>query len=97
MGSLDLSAAFDVVNRDLLFKRMDAMGLPEDLKALLKDWLSERICYVEAGGNVSAFFRCDHGTIQGSVLGPVLFSIFIRPLYDLEELITYADVTKQIL
>ena len=30
LGSLDLSAAFDVVNRDLLFKRMDAMGLPDE-------------------------------------------------------------------
>ena len=64
LGSLDLSAAFDVVNRDLLFKRMDAMGLPDDLKALLKDWLSNRICYVEASGHVSAFFKSEHGTIQ---------------------------------
>ena len=59
--------------------------------ALVRDWLSERICYVEARGQVSAFVECNHGTIQGSVLGPVLFSIFIRPLYDIEELITYAD------
>ena len=46
---------------------------------------------LEAGGHVSAFFNCDHGTLQGSVLGPVLFSLFIRPLYDMEELLTYAD------
>ena len=58
---------------------------------MLRDWLSERICYVEADGHFSAFFKCDHGILQGSVLGPVLFSLFIRPLYDMEELLTYAD------
>ena len=47
LGSLDLSAAFDVVNRDLLLKRLDIMGFPDNLKAQLKDWLSERICYVD--------------------------------------------------
>ena len=69
LGSLDLSAAFDVANRELFFKRMDIMGIPEDLKALIRDWLSERICYVEAGGHKSAFFNCDFGILQLSVLG----------------------------
>jgi hypothetical protein len=32
-----------------------------------------------------------NGTIQGSVLGPVLFSLFIRPIYDVESITTYAD------
>ena len=35
LGSLDLSAAFNVVNRDLLFKRMETMGIPDDLMALI--------------------------------------------------------------
>ena len=91
LGSLDLSAAFDVVNRDLLFKRLGIMGIPDDLRGLLRDWLDERKCYVEVGEQVSAFFDCNHGTLQGSVLGPVLFCLFIRPLYDIEDLITYAD------
>ena len=75
----------------LFNKGLEIMGIPDDLMGLIKDWLSERICYVEAGGNVSSFFECNHGTIQGSVLGPVLFSLFIRPLYDIEKLLTYAD------
>ena len=36
-------------------------------------------------------FRCDHGTVQGLVMRQVLFSLFIRPLDDLEELLTYAN------
>jgi len=39
----------------------------------------------------STFRKNDDGTIQGSVLGPIMFSIFIRPIYDLIDLSTYAD------
>ena len=46
LGSLDLSAAFDVVNRELLFKRMETMGMPTNIISLLKDWLDERMFYI---------------------------------------------------
>ena len=58
---------------------------------LLKDWLCERKFYVDINGNHSTLHSDDYGTIQGSVLGPVLFSIFIRPIYKIEDLTTYAD------
>jgi hypothetical protein len=91
IASLDLSAAFDVVDRDLLFVRLELMGISNDVVQLLKDWLHERIGYVEVNGNSSYMKNSDCGTVQGSVLGPILFSLFIRPVYDLEELTTYAD------
>jgi hypothetical protein len=90
-ASLDLSAAFDVVNRDLLFTRLETMGIPQDVVEILKDWLSDRQSYVEVRGNSSYMKISDCGTVQGSVLGPVLFSIFIRPIYDIEDITTYAD------
>ena len=62
LGSLDLSAAFDVVNRDLLFERMIKMGLPNDIVGLLKDWLSDRMFHVEANGGISSLYRSDFGT-----------------------------------
>jgi hypothetical protein len=91
IASLDLSAAFDVVDRQLLFKRLETIGMPEDVTTLLKDWLQDRMSYVEVRGSSSYMRNSDSGTVQGSVLGPILFSIFIRPIYDLEELTTYAD------
>ena len=51
LASLDLSAAFDIVNRDLLFIRIENMGIPEDILSLLKDWLNDRKSYVDINGN----------------------------------------------
>ena len=41
MASLDLSAAFDVVNVELLLKRLQIIGLPDDLVSPIRNWLSE--------------------------------------------------------
>ena len=79
VASLDLSAAFDVVNIELLLKRMSIVGLPMDVLALLKSWLINRKAYVEVEGSCSEFFEVKAGTVQGSILGPVLFSLFISP------------------
>jgi hypothetical protein len=40
MASLDLSAAFDLVNIELLIKRLRIIGLPNDLVRLIRMWLS---------------------------------------------------------
>jgi Reverse transcriptase (RNA-dependent DNA polymerase) len=56
------------------------------------EWLTNRSGYVESGDESSTYFDIGQGTIQGSVLGPVLFSLFIDPIFDLiEELLAYAD------
>ena len=50
MASLDLSAAFDVVNTKLLLKRIKIIGLPEDVIDLIKCWLTDRFFYVTVDG-----------------------------------------------
>jgi hypothetical protein len=47
MGSLDLSAAFDVVNVDLLTQRLTILGLPTDCMSLLELWLRDHAAFVE--------------------------------------------------
>lgn len=92
--SLDLSSAFDVVDHDLLFKRCAKMGLPKNIINILKNWLSERTSYVELNQTCSRSFKTTKGTIQGSVLGPILFSIFVSPIMDLiDDLLAFADDT----
>jgi len=89
--SLDLSAAFDMVNPGLLVTRMKHAGLPNDVIDLIKDWLSNREAYVEIGGESSTLFKVPEGTVQGSVLGPILFAIFIAPMFKLARVSSFAD------
>ena len=91
MASLDLSAAFDVVNVELLLKRLKIIGLPDDLIILVRNWLSIRYFYVTVDGNNSYIYGCGVGTVQGSILGPILYALFVSPLLDLEKIILFAD------
>ena len=91
MASLDLSAAFDLVNVRLLIRRLRILGLPMDLVKLIEVWLTERKFYVELDGEVSHVLDSEDGTIQGSVLGPILYAIFVSPLFDLANLTNFAD------
>jgi hypothetical protein len=91
VASLDLSSAFDVVNIDLLLTRLAVMGLPKDILELLTEWLIGRVAYVEVEGSCSEFFDVASGTVQGSVLGPVLFNLFISPLLENGSGPVYAD------
>ena len=81
MASIDLTAAFDMVNVDLLLNRMGIMGLPPDLVSLVSVWLKQRSFYISIDGENSTLYEVLLGTVQGSVLGPVLYAIFISPIY----------------
>ena len=50
LAGIDLSAAFDVVDVELLIKCLTILGLPEDVVALIKIWLKERFFYVCVNG-----------------------------------------------
>ena len=91
MASLDLSSAFDVVNVRLLLKRMRLLGLPEDIVSLCGNWLSNRFFYVNCDGGNSIFHTLNVGTVQGSILGPILYAIFVAPLFELADMTKFAD------
>ena len=91
MASLDLSAAFDVVNIDLLLKRLRLIGLPDDVVGLIEIWLKNRYFYVQVLDHNSNFIEINSGTIQGSILGPILYAIFVAPLYDISKISNFAD------
>ena len=91
MSSIDLSAAFDVVNVDLLLKRLRIIGLPGDLIELIRIWLDQRYYYVTIENDNSYVHTCTVGTVQGSILGPILYALFVAPLLDLVKLTLFAD------
>ena len=89
MASIDLSAAFDVVNIKLLLKRLKILGLPSDVVDLIKIWLNNRLFYLDIKSETSWIKSSDSGTIQGSHLGPILHAIYVSPLFDLEKMTNY--------
>jgi hypothetical protein len=91
MASLDLSSAFDVVNVDLLIKRLNIMGLPSDIICLINEWLNTRYFYVSVDGENSIIHSIGVGTVQGSILGPILYALFVSPLFDLAKMTLFAD------
>ena len=82
MASIDLSAEFDLVNIDLLMKRLSIIGLPRDVLHLIKLWSMKRSFYVSIDGVNSLVVDLDTGTIQGYILGPLLHAVFVSPLFD---------------
>ena len=91
MASIDLSAAFDLVNIKLLMIRLTKIGLPKDILRLIELWLSKRSFFVNVKGENSIVIDLNCGTIQGSILGPILYAIYVSPLFDLLKLTNFAD------
>ena len=90
--SIDLTAAFDVINHDLIIKRLVDTGLPKIITNVIKEWLEGRSFYCEINNATSELKDITHGTVQGSILGPVLFAIFIANIENVtKEIVTFAD------
>jgi len=89
--SLDLTAAFDVIDHEELLIRMTKVGIPNDVTSLVKSWLEDRSAFVEVGTHTSEFYDVPIGTVQGSVLGPILFAIFVKGIQLIEPITIFAD------
>ena len=96
---LDMCAAFDTVDHSLLNDQMRSIGIEGIALTYLESYISNRIHTVRIGNHNSHRTLIESGTPQGSVLGPVFFSIYTMPLdaifrsYQLQYRI-YADDAK---
>ena len=82
MATLNLNSAFDVVNEELLNKRLRILGLPSDMMSLISEWLKTRYFYVGLYIE-NSYIHCTRvGTAQGSILGPILYALFMSPIFD---------------
>ena len=93
---LDFSKAFDKVCHERLIIKLEAIGIRGTLKAFIKDWLRGRRQKVVVEGHESEWLAILSSVIQGSVLGGILFNIFVDDIDDVVKsfLRKFADDTK---
>ena len=97
---LDLSAAFDTIDHDVLFSRMEStLGITGPALEWFRSYLGDRTLRVQIDDSFSASQEILWSVPQGSVLGPLLFLIYLLPLGILIrkhglELHAYADDTQ---
>ena len=75
---MDLSKAFDCLPHDLLIAKLRAYGLSEGAVKLLESYLKDRSQQVRLGPCTSTWDKLFKGILQGSILGTLLFNVFIK-------------------
>ena len=97
---LDLSAAFDTIDHEILLKRLNnRFGIRGVALEWFRSYLCRRSQRVQTGKNISNEQFLDFSVPQGSILGPILFSLYTAPLGDIArkhsmDNMFYADDTQ---
>ena len=97
---LDFSKAFDLIDHDILYRKLDHFGFSKEARALVESYLKNRVMRVLCNGKSSNYKNIDVGTPQGSCLGPLLYLIYTAEINNLlpqYKKIMFADDTAIII
>ena len=93
---MDLSKAFDTINHELMIAKLHAYGFKNKSLKIIQSYFSNRWQRTKVNTTFSDWSELKKGVPQGSVLGPVLFNIFLNDLFyilDESSVCNYADDT----
>ena len=81
LALLDFSSAFDTIDHPILVHRMHAdFGFTDTVLQWFSSYLTNRTHYISLSSHCSVFAPVHSGVPQGSVLGTILFAMYIKPL-----------------
>ena len=81
LALLDLSSAFDAIDHPILVHRLQTdLGYTDSVLQWFSSYLTDRTHYVSLSSHCSAFSPVHSGVPQGSVLGPMFFTMYTKPL-----------------
>ena len=78
---MDLSKAFDCIPHDLLIAKLHAYGFSFETLTFLNRYLRNRKQCVKINNICSGFLKILSGVRHGSILGPILFNIFLNDFF----------------